>query len=70
MENSSNTFDIQFNDSENSNSKGFKETLEYCKTYISQNNGKNNSYFADYKGGTVSIVCNETGEKVFETEII
>ena len=25
---------------------------------------------ADYKKGTVSIVCNETGETVFETEVI
>jgi hypothetical protein len=33
------------------------------------NNGTDESYFADYKGGTVSVVCNETGEKVFETKV-
>lgn len=34
------------------------------------NNGSNHSYFADYKGGSVSIKCNETKETVFETEIL
>ena len=63
------TYDIHFNDSENSNSKGFKESLDYCKNYILQNNGSNISYFSDYKGGTVSVVCNETGVTVFETEV-
>jgi hypothetical protein len=63
------TYDIHFNDSENSNNKGFAESLEYCKEYIRRYNGSHESYFADYKGGTVSIVCNETGETVYETEI-
>ena len=26
-------------------------------------------YFADYKDGTVSIVCNETGEIVYHEEV-
>jgi hypothetical protein len=64
-----NTYDIVFNDSENSNSKGFKESLEFCKKYIAENNGTNNSYFADYKGGTVSIICNETNAVVFQAEV-
>lgn len=63
------TYDVHFNDSTDSNSKGFEETLDYCKDYIQMHNGTNESYFADYKGGTVSIVCNETGETVYE-EII
>ncbi len=69
MKTSNQTFDVQFNDSENSNSKGFSESLKYCQDYITSNNGTNNSYFADYKGGTVSIVCNETEETVFETTV-
>jgi len=60
------TYDVRFNDEEDSNSKGFRESLEYCKQYIEMYNGSNHSYFADYKGGTVSIVCNETGETVYE----
>lgn len=64
------TYDIHFNDSTDSNNKGFKESLDYCKSYIESNNGTNESYFEDYKGGTVSIVCNETGETVFETEVL
>jgi len=58
-----NTFDIHFNDSENSNNKGFKESFDYCLNYIDNNSG---SYFQDYPNGFISIVCNETGETVFE----
>ena len=63
------TYDVHFNDDSNSNSKGFKQTLDFCRNYIETRNGSNESYFPDYKGGTVSIVCNETGETVFETEV-
>lgn len=63
------TYDVHFNDSTDSNSKGFKADFDYCKNYIEQNNGTNNSYFEDYKGGTVSIVCNETAETIDEEEI-
>ena len=69
MQNENLTYDVQFNDNENSNSKGFKETVAYCTSYIASNNGKKASYFEDYKGGTVAIICNETSEKVFETEV-
>ena len=54
------TFDVVFNDDNNSNSKGFKQSLEYCKKWIEMHSGSNHSYFNDYKTGTVSIVCNET----------
>ena len=64
-----NTYDIYFNDSENSNNKGFNMTLEEAKEYIRIYNGTNESYLADYKGGTVSIVCNENGEEVYNTTI-
>ena len=60
------TYDVHFNSSTDSNSKGFKDSYNDCLSYIKQNNGTNNSYFEDYKGGTVSIVCNETGETVYE----
>jgi len=64
------TYDIHFNDSENSNNKGFKKSLLFCLNYVEENNGTNNSYFADYKGGNVSVVCNETGRVAFTTEVI
>jgi len=64
------TYDIYFNDSENSNNEGFEMSYDYCFDYIRNNNGTNHGYFKDYKKGTVSIVCNETGETVFETEVI
>lgn len=63
------TYDIHFNDEESSNNKGFRESLEYCKQYIEMHNGTNDSYFEDYKGGTVSVVCNETGKTVHEEDI-
>lgn len=63
------TYDVHFNDETSSNSKGFKTDYDYCKNYIAQNNGTNNSYFEDYKSGTVSIVCNETGETVYEEPV-
>ncbi|TCO88182.1 hypothetical protein EV202_12765 [Bacteroides heparinolyticus] len=63
------TYDIHFNDAENSNSKGWTENYEYCLDYIKTYNGTDESYFADYKGGTVSIVCNQTGEVIYEEKI-
>jgi len=61
------TFDIYFNDLTNSNNEGFAETFEYCMKFIEL--AGPNSYFEDYKEGTVSIYCNQTGETVFEKEI-
>ncbi len=63
------TYNIVFNDSENSNDKGFVLPFEDAEAYIERYNGTKESYFADYKGGTVSIVCNETGETIYETEV-
>lgn len=69
METKELTYDVHFNDSTDGNSKGFNADFDYCKNYIELNNGTNHSYFEDYKGGTVSIVCNETGETVYEEEV-
>lgn len=63
------TYDVCFNSCEASNSKGFAQSAAYCRRYIACNNGTNNSYFADYKGGVVSIVCNESGETVYEENV-
>lgn len=63
------TYDVHFNDDQDGNNKGFELTVEECKDYIEANNGTNASYFEDYKGGTISVVENETGKSVFETEI-
>jgi len=64
------TYNVVFNDDNNSNDKGFEQTLEYCKNYIQSFNGTNHSYFEDYKGGIVQVVCNETGDVVYEEEVI
>lgn len=63
------TYNVVFNDETSSNNKGFQLTFQECLNYIETHNGTNESYFADYKGGTVSIVCNETGETVYETNV-
>jgi len=63
------TFDIYFNDEENSSNKGFEMSLDEAKDYIAKYNGTEESYFNDYKGGTVSIVDNETNETVYEEEV-
>jgi hypothetical protein len=59
--NTTHTFDVVFHDGNNSNAKGFAATERYCIDYILRNNGTNESYFADYKGGIAEVVCNETG---------
>lgn len=63
------TYDVQFDDDNDSNSKGWQESYEYCMDYINTYNGTDESYFADYKGGMVSIRCNETDEVVYSEEI-
>lgn len=63
------TYDVHFNDSENSNNKGFEYSFDDAKAYIDRYNGTNESYFEDYKGGTVSIVNNDTGETEYEEEV-
>ena len=63
------TYDVHFDDENNSNCKGWAISLSECKDYIDTYNGTNESYFADYKDGTVSIYCNELDETVYETEI-
>ena len=65
-----NTFDVVFQSDDSSNSKGFNATRQYCEDYIRMYNGTNESYFEDYKGGTVQIVCNETEEVVYEEEVL
>ena len=63
------TYDVHFDDENNSNCKGWNVSFSECKNYIDSYNGTNESYFADYKGGTVSIYCNELDKIVYETEI-
>lgn len=63
------TYDVHFDDDTKSDSKGFHASLDWAIDFVKNNNGTNNSYFTDYKGGTVSIICNETGETVYEEEV-
>ena len=63
------TYDIHFNDSENSNNLGWQVSYDECLDYIKRNNGTDESYFGDYQGGIVSIYCNETEEEVYQEPI-
>lgn len=63
------SYDVVFNDGENSNSKGFTLDPYSAIAYIQANYKSNYGYFADYKGGTVSVVNNQTGEAVYEEQV-
>lgn len=63
------TYDIIFQDNTDSNSKGFEESYEYCLEWINNNRDFPGSYFEDYKGGQVFIVCNETNESIYFEDI-
>lgn len=63
------TYDVIFNDSCDSNSKNIHDTIEECMSWIHANRHDDSTYFGDYKGGTVSIVCDQTGETVYEENI-
>lgn len=63
------TYDVVFNDDVGTNAKGMQATKEDAIYYVQHFNGTNVSYFADYKGGVVQVVCNETGDVVYEEEI-
>ncbi|MCP4141285.1 MAG: hypothetical protein GY755_13545 [Chloroflexi bacterium] len=60
------TYDVHFNDSSDSSNKGFSISIEDCKNWIEFNR----SELSEYAGGTVSIVCNETGEEVYSESIL
>lgn len=63
------TYDVIFQDDTSSNEKGFSLSKQECIDYIKMYNGTNESYFEDYKGGVVEVVCNETGESVYQENI-
>lgn len=63
------TYDVYFDSDTNSNNMGFGESYDYCLNWIKMYNGSNHSYFEDYKGGTVSIVCIETEDYVYQEEV-
>ena len=63
------SYDIQFNDETDSNNKGFSISMSEAKNWIEANKSDETTYFGDYKGGTVSIICNETGSVIFEENI-
>lgn len=49
--------------------KGLNDNQE-CKDWIDLNRGRKETYFGDYAGGTVSIICNEDNETVYEEDIL
>ncbi|MDY5353337.1 MAG: hypothetical protein SPG69_04815 [Bacteroides pyogenes] len=63
------TYDVVFNDSFDSNSKNIHGTIEECRDWIKKNRNDKSTYFGDYVGGTVSIICEQSGETVYEETI-
>ena len=47
----------------------WSKSYQECKDYIDKYNGTDEKHFKTYKGGYVSIYCNELADTVFETEI-
>lgn len=64
------TYDVIFNDECESNSKGIHGTYEECMNWIEFNRNDKSTYFGDYLGGTVSIVCEQTGDYVYNEDIL
>lgn len=62
-------YDVAFNDDTASNCKHINSTYECCMQWIEANRHDNTTYFADYKGGTVSIVEVNTGNYVYTENI-
>ncbi len=67
--NKNHRFDVYFDNDDSSNNKGFSESYDYCMDYIEINNGANDSYFEDYKGGMVSIYDIDAGEYVYSEQV-
>lgn len=63
------TFDVHFDDQVTSNNMGWRKSYEYCRDWIECNRDTPGSYFSDYVGGEVSIICNESGEVVYREDI-
>lgn len=61
-------YHINFDDTA-SNCKHINSTYECCMQWIEANRHDNTTYFADYKGGTVSIVEVNTGNYVYTENI-
>lgn len=58
------TYDVQFHNENYSNSKGFEMTFQQALDYIN-NADRTTSYWPDYRGGVVQIVCNQTGQTTY-----
>lgn len=62
-------YDVVFNDDTASNCKHINSTYECCMQWIEADRHDNTTYFAGYKGGTVSIVEVNTGNYVYTENI-
>jgi hypothetical protein len=60
------SYDVTFEDAENSSSKGFSMSVEECKSWIMNN--RDDSLFKEYQGGMVFIVSRD-GEIQYSEEI-
>ena len=49
MEENKRTYDVEFNNDTDSNSKGIHGTYEECMDWIEFNRGDESTYFGDYK---------------------
>lgn len=73
METDTKTYTVVFKDGIKKTDLGLRASLAYCEEYIHKNNRDHNIHdlflFQLYKGGTVTIMCNETGEDYYITPV-
>lgn len=69
-ENGIKTYDVGMCDDEDGETMGFHRTYDKCLAFIKEHNTSDNCLFRNYKGGTASIIQNNTGECVYEEEIL
>lgn len=63
------TYDVVFNDDNDSNNVGIHGSYSECMSWIESNRNDNSTYFGLYKGGTVSIYSEELDDYVYSESI-
>ena len=62
-------YDVVFHDDDTSNDMGFNSSIDDCIQYI-RTADRTSSYWPDYVGGCVEVVCIETGEVVYRESLM
>ena len=64
------TFTVVFKKGKLTDDLDFNESLAYCEAFIHKINGSDDLVCNVYRGGIVTIMCNETGEDYYITPVL